>query len=153
MRMHPYRVDMGKITSVNLDEEMIDYFQRENINVSAWIRDMMQQRMTNGDDIDVTTMRIRELERDREDHQLAIERIDEQLEELRETAETQQRIESVTESFDKNIITLHREFQAFPTVKRLRRSNAFRRRAEELGYTPFEASDKVNDYREAIADE
>ncbi|MDR9412935.1 MAG: hypothetical protein RI531_10060, partial [Haloferacaceae archaeon] len=53
---------MGKITSVNLDEEMIDYFQRENINVSAWIRDMMQQRMTNGDDVDVTTMRIRELE-------------------------------------------------------------------------------------------
>jgi len=91
---------MGKITSVNLDEEMIDYFQRENINVSAWIRDMMKQRMTNGEDIDVTSMRIRELERDREDHEVAIERIDEQLEELRESVETQQRIESVTESFD-----------------------------------------------------
>jgi len=153
MRVHSYRVRMGKITSVNLDKEMIDYFQRENINVSAWIRDMMKQRMTNGEDIDVTSMRIRELERDREDHEVAIERIDEQLEELRESVETQQRIESVTESFDENIITLHREFQAFPTLKRLRRSNAFRRRAEELGYTPFEASDKVMAYRRAIGDE
>jgi len=153
MRMHSYRVGMGKITSVNLDEEMIDYFQRENINVSAWIRDMMQQRMTNGDDVDVTTMRIRELERDREDHQLAIERIDEQLEELLETAETQQRIKSVTESFNKDIITLHKEFQAFPTAQRLRKSNAFRRRVEELGFTVFEASEKVMAYREAIGDE
>jgi vacuolar-type H+-ATPase subunit I/STV1 len=144
---------MGKITSVNLDEEMVEYFQRENINVSAWIRDMMEQRMTGGADIDVTQMRIRELERDREDHELAMERIDQQLEELRKKADSQERIEAANESFKADIITLDKEFQAFPTGQRLRRSNAFRKRTEEIGMTPFEAAEKVIAYREAVSHE
>jgi len=144
---------MGKITSVNLDEEAIEYFQRENINVSAWIRDIMEQRMTGGADIDVTQMRIRELERQREDLQTDLKRIDEELEELREEAESQERVEAANESFNEDIITLHKEFQAFPTGQRLRRSNAFRKRTEEIGMTPFEAAHKVIAYREAVSHE
>jgi len=144
---------MGKITSVNLDEDAIEYFQRENINVSAWIRDIMEQRMTGGADINVTQMRIRELQRQREDLQTDLKRIDEELDELREKAESQERIEAANESFNADIITLDKEFQAFPTGQRLRRSNAFRKRTEELGMTPFEAADKVIAYREAVSHE
>jgi len=141
---------MGKITSVNLDEEAVDYFQRENINVSAWIRDIMNQRMTGGKDIDITAMRIRELEREREDHQTEIERIDEQLEQLREKESAQQQITDAQESFNQQIITLHKEFQAFPTADKLRNSQAFRRRASEQDMSVFEAARKVIAYREAI---
>jgi len=144
---------MGKITSVNLDEEAVDYFQRENINVSAWIRDIMNQRMTGGKDIDITAMRIRELEREREDHQTEIERIDEQLEQLREKESAQQQITDAQESFNEQIITLHKEFQAFPTADKLRSSQAFRRRASEQDMSVFEAARKVIAYREAIGHE
>jgi len=141
---------MGKITSVNLDEEAVEYFQRENINVSAWIRDIMNQRMTGGKDIDITAMRIRELVREREDHQTEIERIDEQLEQLREKESAQQQITDAQESFNEQIITLHKEFQAFPTADKLRSSQAFRRRASEQDMSVFEAARKVIAYREAI---
>jgi len=144
---------MGKITSVNLDEEAVDYFQRENINVSAWIRDIMEQRMKGGKDIDITAMRIRELEREREDHQTEIERIDEQLAELREKESTQQQITDAQESFSEDIITLHKEFQAFTTKEKLRGSQAFRRRASEQDLSVFDAARKVIAYREAIGHE
>jgi len=144
---------MGKITSVNLDEEAVEYFQRENINVSAWIRDIMNQRMTGGKDIDITAMRIRELVREREDHQTEIERIDEQLEQLREKESAQQQITDAQESFNEQIITLHKEFQAFPTADKLRSSQAFRRRASEQDMSVFEAARKVIAYREAIGHE
>jgi len=55
---------MTKVTSVNLDEDAIEYFQSENINLSAWIRDIMEQRVT-GQDVDIKQVRIRELERER----------------------------------------------------------------------------------------
>ena len=141
---------MGKITSVNLDEEAVEYFQRENINVSAWIRDIMNQRMTGGKDIDITAMRIRELEREREDHETEIQRIDEQLDELREKVDSQEQVEEAKQTFGEEIITLHKEFQAFPTADRLRSSQAFRRRAEEEDISVFEAARKVIAYREAI---
>jgi len=141
---------MGKITSVNLDEQAVEYFQRENINVSAWIRDIMQQRMTSGKDIDVTQMRITELEREREDHQRAIDRIDEQLQDLREEADAQQQITEAEQSFSTDIITLNKEFQAFGTADKMRSSQAFRRRASECDLSVFEAADMIMQYREAI---
>jgi chromosome segregation ATPase len=141
---------MGKITSVNLDEEAVEYFHRENINVSAWIRDIMQQRMSGGTDIDITQMRIKELEREREDHQAEIEHIDEQLEELRAKAEQKQQREEADASFSTDIITLHKEFQAFPTADKMRSSQAFRRRCEEVELSVFDAAKKVMQYREAI---
>ena len=144
---------MGKITSVNLDEEAVEYFQRENINVSAWIRDIMNQRMTGGKDIDITAMRIRELEREREDHETEIQRIDEQLDQLREKVDSQEQVEEAKQTFGEEIITLHKEFQAFPTADRLRSSQAFRRRAEEEEISVFEAARKVIAYREAIGHE
>jgi Skp family chaperone for outer membrane proteins len=141
---------MGKITSVNLDEEAVEYFQRENINVSAWIRDIMQQRMAGGTDIDITHMRIKELEREREDHQSEIDHIDEQLEELRAKAAQKEQREAADDSFSTDIITLHKEFQAFATADKMRSSQAFRRRCEEVELSVFEAADKVMQYREAI---
>ena len=144
---------MGKITSVNLDEEAVEYFQRENINVSAWIRDIMQQRMTGGAEVDMTQMRIRELERDREDHEQAIARIDDELEELREQQQAEEQVEEVNESFGQHIIVLHKEFQAFPTASRMRNSQAFVRRCEEVGLSVFEAANKVMAYRKAIGHE
>jgi len=141
---------MGKITSVNLDEQAVEYFQRENINVSAWIRDIMEQRMTGGKEIDITQMRITELEREREDHQRAIDRIDEQLQDLREEADAQQQITQAEQSFSTDIITLHKEFQAFATADKMRSSQAFRRRASECDLSVFEAADMIMQYREAI---
>jgi predicted nucleic acid-binding Zn-ribbon protein len=141
---------MGKITSVNLDEQAVEYFQRENINVSAWIRDIMEQRMTGGKEIDITQMRITELEREREDHQRAIDRIDEQLQDLREEADAQQQITQAEQSFSTDIITLHKEFQAFATADKMRSSQAFRRRASECDLSVFEAADMIMEYREAI---
>ena len=54
---------MSKVTSVNLDEESVNYFKRENINISAWIREMMQRRVNGGAEIDMREFRIGELER------------------------------------------------------------------------------------------
>jgi predicted nucleic acid-binding Zn-ribbon protein len=144
---------MGKITSVNLDEQAVEYFQRENINVSAWIRDIMEQRMTSGKQIDITQMRITELEREREDHQRAIDRIDEQLQDLREEADAQQQITEAEQSFSTEIITLNKEFQAFATADKMRSSQAFRRRASECDLSVFEAADMIMQYREAIKHE
>jgi len=141
---------MGKITSVNLEEEAVEYFQRENINVSAWIRDIMQQRMVGGKDIDITQMRIKELEREREDHKTEIERIDEQLQKLRAETEREEQREQADASFSADIITLHKEFQAFATADKMRNSQAFRRRCDEVGLSVFEAANKVIQYREAI---
>ena len=144
---------MGKITSVNLDEDAVEYFQRENINVSAWIRDIMQQRMTGGAEVDITDMRIRELERDRSDHEEAIARIDDELETLRDQQQQEEQVETANESFGQDIIVLHKEFQAFPTASRMRNSQAFVRRCEEVGLSVFAAAEKVIAYREAIGHE
>jgi len=141
---------MRKTTSVNLDQEAVEYFKEENINISAWIRDIMEQRMFGGEDIDVVSVRIRELERKREDHATAIERIDEELEELNEKQQQQNQVEDANRSFDESVIVLHKEFQAFPTADRLRSSQAFRRRASEEDMSVFDAADAVVDYREAI---
>src|SRR6056297_3380728 len=143
---------MTKVTSVNLDEDAVEYFQTENINLSAWIRDIMEQRMT-GTGLDIKEVRIRELERQREDAAREIERIDEQLEELRDRQEAEEYVEEVESSFGEAIIKLDREFQAFPTEQRMRRSKAFKRRAEEEGLSPLEAARKVIAYREAVNDE
>jgi len=143
---------MTKVTSVNLDEDAVEYFQSENINLSAWIRDVMEQRVA-GKDIDIKQVRIRELEREREDCLTRIDRIDEQLEELREKQEAEEYVEEVEQSFGDTIIKLDREFQAFPSEKRMRRSNAFKRRAEEEGMSPMEAARKIAAYREAVAHE
>ncbi|MDR9412695.1 MAG: hypothetical protein RI531_08800 [Haloferacaceae archaeon] len=140
---------MRKTTSVNLDGEAVEYFKEENINISAWIRDIMEQRMFGGD-VDVVSVRIRELERKREDHATAIERIDEELEELKDKEQQQNQVEDANRSFDESVIVLHKEFQAFPTADRLRSSQAFRRRASEEDMSVFEAADAVVDYREAI---
>ena len=143
---------MTKVTSVNLDEDAIEYFQSENINLSAWIRDIMEQRVT-GQDVDIKQVRIRELEREREDCVLRIERIDEQLDELHDRQEAEEYVEEVEATFGESIIKLDKEFQAFPTETRMRRSKAFKRRAEEEGLTPLEAGRKVMRYREAVNDE
>ncbi|MDR9412950.1 MAG: hypothetical protein RI531_10135, partial [Haloferacaceae archaeon] len=121
---------MGKVTSVNLDEDAVEFFKRENINISAWIRDVMEQRVTGGD-VDIVGTRIRQLERDREDHLAAINRIDEELEHLRERRQSQEEVEEVQQSFGEGIIKLSREFDAFRTARRMRRSQAFKRRSEE----------------------
>jgi len=103
--------------------------------------------MTGGKDIDITAMRIRELEREREDHETEIERIDEQLDELREKVDSQEQVAEAKQTFGEEIITLHNEFQAFATADRLRSSQAFRRRAEEEDISVFEAARKVIAYR------
>jgi len=141
---------MRKTTSVNLDSEAVQYFKEENINMSAWIRDIMEQRMFGTEEIDVVDVRIRELERKREDHETAMERIDEELEELREKQKEQHKLQDANDTFDKSIIDLHKEFQAFPTEERLRSSNAFKRRATEEDYSVFKAAAAVINYREAI---
>jgi len=110
----------------------------------------MQQRMSGGKDIDITQMRIKELEREREDHQAEIAHIDEQLDELRAKAEQKQQREEADESFSTDIITLHKEFQAFATADKMRSSQAFRRRCEEVELSVFDAANKVIQYREAI---
>jgi len=143
---------MGKVTSVNLDEHAVEFFQRENINISAWIREVMEQRMTGGD-VDIVATRIRQLERDREDHLAAIDRIDEELEDLREQRQSQQQVEEAQQTFGETIIKLSKEFSAFPTGRRMRNSQAFKRRSEEEDMTPMEAARKVMDYREAVGDE
>jgi len=143
---------MGKVTSVNLDEDAVEFFQRENINISAWIRDIMEQRMTGGD-VDIVATRIRQLEHDREDHLAAIDRIDEELEELRERRQSQEQVEEAQQTFGETIIKLSREFSAFSKGRRMRRSQAFKRRAEEEDMTPMEAARKVMAYREAVGDE
>jgi Skp family chaperone for outer membrane proteins len=140
---------MRKTTSVNLDGEAVEYFKEENINISAWIRDIMEQRMFGGD-VDVVSVRIRELERKREDHATAIKRIDEELEELKDKEQQQNQVEDANRSFDESVIVLHKEFQAFPTADRLRSSQAFRRRASEEDMSVFDAAAAVIDYREAI---
>jgi hypothetical protein len=65
-------------------------------------------------------------------------------------ADAQQQITQAEQSFSTDIITLHKEFQAFATADKMRSSQAFRRRASECDLSVFEAADMIMQYREAI---
>ena len=73
---------MGKVTSVHLDEDTVEWFKRENINISAWIRKMMERRMIGGPDTDIREFRIAELERQRERITEDLDAIDQELDRL-----------------------------------------------------------------------
>ena len=143
---------MGKVTSVNLDEDMVEWFKRENINISAWIRKMMERRMIGGPDTDLREYRIAELERQRERITEDLDAIDEELNRLKkDVAEAKER-EQRSESFPEYIEQTAKEFITYGSAKKLRASDAFKRKAEEMGVSPFTLADEVMEYREEVMD-
>ncbi|MDR9446029.1 MAG: hypothetical protein RI544_07895 [Haloquadratum sp.] len=143
---------MGKVTSVNLDEDTVEWFKRENINISAWIRKMMERRMIGGPDTDIREFRIAELERQRERITEDLDAVDEELDRLKtEVAEAAER-EEKSESFPEHIEQTAKEFITYGSAKKLRASDAFKRKAEEMGVSPFTLADEVMEYREEVMD-
>jgi len=143
---------MGKVTSVNLDEDTVEWFKRENINISAWIRKMMERRMIGGPDTDIREFRIAELERQRERITEDLDAIDEELDRLKtEVAEAQER-EERSEAFPEYIEVITKEFITYGSATKLRASDAFKRKAEEMGVSPFTLADEVMEYREEVMD-
>jgi hypothetical protein len=141
---------MGKVTSVNLDEDTVEWFKRENINISAWIRKMMERRMIGGPDTDIREFRIAELERQRERITEDLDAIDEELDRLKtEVAEAQER-EERSEAFPEYIEVITKEFITYGSAKKLRASDAFKRKAEEMGVSPFTLADEVMEYRDEV---
>jgi len=143
---------MGKVTSVNLDEDTVEWFKRENINISAWIRKMMERRMIGGPDTDIREFRIAELERQRERITEDLDAIDQELDRLKtEVAEAAER-EEKSESFPEHIEQTAKEFITYGSATKLRASDAFKRKAEELGVSLFTLADEVMEYRDEVMD-
>jgi hypothetical protein len=143
---------MGKVTSVNLDEDTVEWFKRENINISAWIRKMMERRMIGGPDTDIREFRIAELERQRERITEDLDAIDEELDRLKtEVAKAAER-EERSEAFPEYVEMITKEFITYGSAKKLRGSDAFKRKAEEMGVSPFTLADEVMEYREEVMD-
>jgi len=115
---------MSKVTSVNLDEESVKYFKRENINISAWIREMMQRRVNGGAEIDMREFRIGELEREKQRLLDEIDAIDKELERLESEIEHEQELEEKSESFDDLIEETAKEFITYGSARKLRSSSA-----------------------------
>jgi len=138
---------MSKVTSVNLDEEAVNYFKRENINISAWIREMMQRRVNGGAEIDMREFRIGELEREKQRLLDEIDAIDKELERLESEIEHEQKLQEKSESFDDLIEETAKEFITYGSARKLRSSSAFKRKAEDVDMSPFELAEQVMDYR------
>lgn len=141
---------MAKVTSVNLDEEAVNYFKRENINISAWIREMMQRRVHGGAEIDMREFRIGELEREKRRLLDEIDAIDTELERLESEIEHEQELEEKSESFDHVIEETAKEFITYGSARKLRSSSAFKRKAEDLDMSPFDLADQVMEYRDEV---
>jgi len=141
---------MSKVTSVNLDEEAVNYFKRENINISAWIREMMQRRVNGGAEIDMREFRIGELEREKQRLLDEIDAIDTELERLESDIEHEQKLQEKSESFDDLIEETAKEFITYGSARKLRSSSAFKRKAEDLDISPFELANQVMKYREEV---
>jgi len=143
---------MGKVTSVHLDEDTVEWFKRENINISAWIRKMMERRMIGGPDTDMREFRIAELERQRERITEDLDAVDEELDRLNtEVAKVEER-EEKSRSFPEYIERITKEFITYGSAKKLRASDAFKRQAEEMGVSPFTLADEVMEYRDEVMD-
>jgi hypothetical protein len=141
---------MGKVTSVHLDEDTVEWFKRENINISAWIRKMMERRMIGGPDTDIREFRIAELERQRERITEDLDAIDQELDRLNtEVAKAEER-EQKSEAFPEYIETTAKEFITYGSAKKLRGSDAFKRKAEHMGVSPFSLAEQVMEYREEV---
>jgi len=141
---------MSKVTSVNLDEESVNYFKRENINISAWIREMMQRRVNGGAEIDMREFRIGELEREKQRLLDEIDAIDKELERLESEIEHEQKLQEKSESFDDLIEETAKEFITYGSARKLRSSSAFKRKAEDVDMSPFELAEQVMEYREEV---
>jgi len=141
---------MAKVTSVNLDEEAVNYFKRENINISAWIREMMQRRVNGGADIDMREFRIGELQREKSRLLDEIDAIDTELERLESEIEHEQELEEKSESFDDLIEETAKEFITYGSAQKLRSSSAFKRKAEDVDMSPFELAEQVMEYRDEV---
>lgn len=141
---------MSKVTSVNLDEDAVSYFKRENINISAWIREMMERRVHGGADVDMREFRIAELQRDKERLLEEIDAIDTELERLKSELEHEQELEEKSSQFDAVIAETAKEFITYGSAQKLRSSSAFKRKAEELDVSPFELADDVIEYRQEV---
>ena len=143
---------MGKVTSVHLDEDTVEWFKRENINISAWIRKMMERGMIGGPDTDIREFRIAELERQRERITEDLDAIDQELDRLNtEVAKAEER-EQKSEAFPEYIETTAKEFITYGSAKKLRGSDAFKRKAEHMGVSPFSLAEQVMEYREEVMD-
>jgi len=143
---------MGKVTSVHLDEDTVEWFKRENINISAWIRKMMERRMIGGPDTDMREFRIAELERQRERITEELDAIDQELDRLKTDGAEAKKREQRSASFPEYIEQTAKEFITYGSANKLRASDAFKRKAEEMGLSPFTLADEVMEYREEVMD-
>jgi hypothetical protein len=141
---------MSKVTSVNLDEESVNYFKRENINISAWIREMMQRRVNGGAEIDMREFRIGELEREKQGLLEQIDAIETELERLESEIEHEQKLQEKSKSFDDLIEETAKEFITYGSARKLRSSSAFKRKAEDVDMSPFELAEQVMEYRDEV---
>jgi hypothetical protein len=141
---------MGKvITSVVIDEQIQEFFQREQINFSQFVRDAARQRMHKGAKFDVRSFRLEQVERRLNQLDQEREELAEEAEELREGVQEQQEFEEAVGSFSDEIKRTSDEFSHYPPSK-LRSVRPFQDRAIEYDMTVSELIEKVVEYRTVV---
>jgi len=144
---------MGKVTtSVVIDEQIQEYFQRESINFSQFVREAARQRMHKGPRFDVRSFRLEQVERRLDQLDQEREELAEEAEELREAVEEQEEFEETLGSFSDEIKRTSDEFSHYPPSK-LRSVRPFQDRAMEYDMTVSELIDKVVEYRTVTNDD
>jgi len=141
---------MGKVTtSVVIDEQIQEYFQKESINFSQFVRDAARQRMVKGPDFDVRSFRLEQVERRLEQLDDEREELAEEAEELRGAVEQKQQFQETVGSFSDEIKRTSQEFAHYVPSK-LRSSKPFQDRAMEYDMTVSELIEKVTEYRKVV---
>jgi len=144
---------MGKVTtSVVIDEQIQEYFQKENINFSKFVREAAHQRMTKGPRFDVRMYRLEQVERRLDQLDQEREELAEEADELRGQVEQQQEFEETLGSFSDEIKRTSDEFAHYPPSK-LRGVKPFQDRAMEYDMTVSELIEQVVEYRTVQSDD
>jgi len=141
---------MGKVTtSVVIDEQIQEYFQKESINFSQFVRDAARQRMVKGPDFDIRSFRLEQVERRLEQLDDEREELAEEAEDLRGAVEQKQQFQETVGSFSDEIKRTSQEFAHYVPSK-LRSSKPFQDRAMEYDMTVSELIEKVTEYRKVV---
>lgn len=141
---------MGKVTtSVVIDEQIQEYFRKEAINFSQFVRDAARQRMIHGPDFNVRDFRLQQVERRLDELDREREELTSEADELREEVEQEEEFKETVGSFADEIKTTSQEFQHY-APSQLRSVKPFQRRAMEYDMTVSELIEQVVEYRQVV---
>ena len=141
---------MGKVTtSVVIDEQIQEYFRKEAINFSQFVRDAARQRMIHGPDFNVRDFRLQQVERRLDELDREREELTSEADQLREEVEQEEEFKETVGSFADEIKNTSKEFAHYAPSE-LRSVRPFQDRATEYNMTVSELIDQVVEYRQVV---